>query len=56
MGNLAAPVLGLIEAVDGLLAQQLRNLFQRPFLLASQKQGAVAVADDGICRVLVDGL
>ena len=54
--NLAAPVLGLIEAVDGLLAQQLRDFFQGGFLLASQKQGAVAVTHDGIRRVLVDGL
>ena len=56
MGNLAAPVLGLIEAVDGLLAQQLRDLLQGGLLFAAQKQGAVAVAHDGIRRVLVDGL
>ena len=56
VGDLAAPVLGLIEAVDGLLAQQLRDLFQGGFLLASQKQGAVAVAHNGVCGVLVDGL
>ena len=54
--NLAAPVFRLIEAVDGLLAQQLRDLLQGGFLLASQKQGAVAVTHDGIRRVLVDGL
>ena len=36
--------------------QQLRNFLERGFLLASQKQGAVAVTHDGIRRVLVDGL
>ena len=56
MGNLAAPVLGLIEAVDGFLAQQLRDFFQGGFLLASQKQGGVAVAHNGIRGILVDGL
>ena len=56
MGNLAAPVLGLIEAVDGLLAQQLRDFFQGGFLLTSQKQGGVAVAHNGIRGILVDGL
>ena len=56
MGNLAAPVLGLIEAVDGLLAQKLRDFFQGGFLLASQKQGGVSVAHNGVCGVLVDGL
>ena len=54
--GLRAAVFGLAQAVDGLLAQQLRDLFQRGLLLASQKQGDVAVADNGICRVLVDGL
>ena len=44
------------HAVDGLLAQQFRDLFQRGLLLTSQKQGDVAVADDGIRGVLVDGL
>ena len=56
MRNLAAPVLRLIETVDRFFPQQLRNFFQGGFLLASQKQGAVAVTHDGIRRVLVDGL
>ena len=56
MGNLAAPVFGLVIEINGLFPQQLRNLLERGLLLASQKQGAVAVTNDGIRRVLVDGL
>ena len=41
VGDLAAPVLRLIEAVNGLLAQQLRDLLQGGLLFAAQKQGAV---------------
>ena len=56
MGNLAAAVLRLIETVDRFFPQQLRNFFQGGFLLASQKQGAVAVTHDGIRRVCVPPL
>ena len=56
MGNLAAPVFGLVIEINGLFPQQLRNFLEGGFLLASQKQGAVTVTDDGIRRILVDGL
>ena len=64
MGDLTAPVFGLVIGIDCLLSQQFRNLFERGFLLASQEQGTVAVADDGfplllkerleLCQVLQD--
>lgn len=56
MGNLTAPVFGLVIEINGLFPQQLRNFLERGFLFASQKQGAVTVTDNGICRILVDGL
>jgi hypothetical protein len=56
MRNLAAPVFRLVIEINGLFPQQFRNFLERGFLLASQKQSAVTVTDNGICRVLVDGL
>ena len=53
--NLAAPVFRLIEAVDGFLVQYLRDFFQGGFLLASQKQGGVAVAHNDFGSIFVDG-
>ena len=47
---------GLVIEINGLFPQQLRNFLEGGFLLASQKQGAVTVTDDGIRRILVDGL
>ena len=49
------PVLACVEAVDGLLAEQLAHLFERRLLLAAEEQRGVAVADDGVGVVLVDG-
>ena len=56
MRNLASTIFRLIEAVNRFFPQQLRNFFQGRFLLASQKQGAVAVTHDGIRRVCVPPL
>lgn len=56
MGNLTAPVFGLIKAIDGLFAKKFRYFLERRFLLASQKQGGVAVVHNGIGSILVDGL
>ena len=56
MGNLTAPVFGLVIEINGLFPQQLRNFLERGFLLAAEKKGAVSVARDGVSCILVDGL
>ena len=56
MGNLAAPIFGLIEAVDGLPAQRGVQVLEGGGLRAAQEKGGVAVSDDGVGIVLVDGL
>ena len=55
MGNLAAPIFGLIEAVNGLLAQSGVQVLEGGGLRAAQEEGGIAVADDSIGIVLVDG-
>ena len=56
MGNLAAPVLGLIEAVDGLLAQQLGHILVGALLVAAQVEEGVRIADNPLPVVFEQGL
>lgn len=56
MGNLTAPALAGVESVYRLFPQAGRKLFQRGRLLAAQEDGAIAVANDGVGVVLVNGL
>ena len=55
MRYLASAALTCVESVDGLLPQCFLELFQRCFLLSAEENHTVAVADDGVCVVLVDG-
>ena len=56
VGHLPSTALAGVEGVDGLFPQRLIQLLQRAGLLAAQKDGAVAVADDGVGVVLVQRL
>ena len=44
-----------VVKVDCLLAQHLADFLERGFLLAAEEKCAVAVARDGVSRILVDG-
>ena len=50
-----SPGVGSIEGIDRFLAQSLCQFLQCCRLRAAKEDLAVAVADDGICIVLVDG-
>ena len=52
---LASRVAGVIE-INGLLAQRLADLLQGGGFLAAEEQHSIAVADDGLRGILVDGL
>ena len=56
VGYLPSTALAGVEGVDGLFPQRLIQLLQRTGLLAAQKDGAVAVADNGVGVVLVQRL
>ena len=45
-----------VVKVDCLLAQHLADFLEGRFLLTAEEKGAVTVACDGVCRILVDGL
>ena len=54
-GAVAASI-GIVEAIDRLLAKCFGQFFQRGRLTASQKDLRIHVADDGVGVVFVDGL
>ena len=56
MGNLTAPALAGVEGVYRFFPQAGGQLLQRGRLLAAQEDGAIAVANDGVGVVLVNGL
>ena len=54
-GAVAAGIRCVVK-VDGFLAQSFRNLLEGGAFLAAKEQHRVAVADDGFCGILVNGL
>lgn len=56
VGVVVAAGLGCVVEVDGLLAEDLRDILQSGFFLAAEKKHCVAVARDRVRRILVDRL
>ena len=56
MGGLPSPALSGVVSVYGLLSQNSRQLFQRCWLFATQEDGSIHIADDGIGIIFVNCL
>jgi hypothetical protein len=56
MALLSAPALTGIKGIDRFLAERLVQILQRGRFAAAQEDLGIAVADDGICIVFINGL
>jgi len=56
MALLSSSALTGIEGIDRFLAERLVQILQRGRFAAAQEDLGIAVADDGICIVFINGL